>query len=51
MGITFVMLKPDAVQRGLGYDIMQYFKKTVFPSSALTFRLRRKIRLEGTMKK
>jgi len=27
MGITFVMLKPDAVQRGLGYDIMQYFKK------------------------
>lgn len=25
MGITFVMLKPDAVDRQLGYDIMRYF--------------------------
>lgn len=25
MGITFVMLKPDAVKRELGFDIMQYF--------------------------
>lgn len=27
MGITFVMLKPDAVKRELGYDILRYFKK------------------------
>lgn len=27
MGITFVMLKPDAVKRELGYTIMQYFIK------------------------
>lgn len=25
MGITFVMLKPDAIEKQLGYDIMQYF--------------------------
>lgn len=28
MGITFVMLKPDAVGRQLGYDIVQYFIKS-----------------------
>lgn len=27
MAITFVMLKPDAVQRQLSFDIMQYFTK------------------------
>jgi nucleoside-diphosphate kinase len=25
MGVTFVMLKPDAIKRQIGYDIMQYF--------------------------
>ncbi|HEX2938428.1 MAG TPA: nucleoside-diphosphate kinase [Ruminiclostridium sp.] len=27
MSVTFVMLKPDAVARELGYDIMEYFTK------------------------
>lgn len=27
MGVTFVMLKPDAVERQLGFEIMQYFLK------------------------
>jgi nucleoside-diphosphate kinase len=27
MGITFVMLKPDAVKRELGYDVLRYFTK------------------------
>lgn len=27
MGVTFVMLKPDAIARELGYDIMSYFRK------------------------
>lgn len=27
MAVTFVMLKPDAVERQLGYDVMEYFKK------------------------
>jgi nucleoside-diphosphate kinase len=25
MGVTFVMLKPDAIKRQLGYDVLQYF--------------------------
>lgn len=27
MAVTFVMLKPDAISRQLGYDVMEYFKK------------------------
>lgn len=28
MAVTFVMLKPDAISRQLGYDVMEYFKGT-----------------------
>lgn len=27
MNVTFVMLKPDAIEKNLAYDIMQYFTK------------------------